>query len=289
MDVIGVGYGRTGTASLRMALELLGVGPCYHMRVVMDRIDRARQWRRIAEGEPADWDEVYAGFRATVDWPGVVYWRQLVAAYPEAKVLLTVRDPDRWYDSVQRTVFRFPMRRHNRLERWAYAFLCRVNPNAAELPVMLDKVLWEPEFEDRSFVGPADRDFAVESFRRHLREVRDHVPADRLLVFDVRDGWEPLCRFLDLPVPAEPFPKINETEEFMQDIARRRRAAILPVAGAGIGAMAVGAGVGGAVSAVTGTAAATVVGVAAMALTTVLAAAVAPWLARRRLRRLGIG
>src|SRR6266851_4313653 len=107
MDVIGVGMGRTGTASLKLALEELGFGPCYHMTEVMDRRDRAKAWRRVGDGAPGDWAELYRGFGSTVDWPGAAYWQELVGAFPNAKVLLTVRDPEKWFDSAFKTVFRF--------------------------------------------------------------------------------------------------------------------------------------------------------------------------------------
>lgn len=239
MDVIGVGFGRTGTASLKLALEQLDFGPCYHMTEVMDRRDRIRQWRRVAEGQRPDWPEIYRGFRSTLDWPGVAYWRELVAAFPEAKVILTVRDPQRWYESAFNTVFRFPMRRHNHMERLLYAFLGAVNPRASELPRMLDAAVWRRQFEDRHFDRPEDRAFAIEAFERHNAQVQESVPADRLLVYRVDQGWEPLCSFLGVPVPDRPFPRVNETEEFMRDIAIRRRKAIVPVVAGSTAVMAV--------------------------------------------------
>ena len=105
MKVIGAGFGRTGTASLKAALEMLGYGPCYHMSTVIRDTYRVRQWLEISHGRGLGWDEVLAGFQSALDWPAAAYWRELAEHYPGAKVILTVRDPDRWYDSVSATIF----------------------------------------------------------------------------------------------------------------------------------------------------------------------------------------
>src|SRR5690348_10244023 len=115
MRVIGVGFGRTGTASLKVALERLGVAPCYHMYDVIEEPARARAWLAAAEGGKPDWDEIFAGYAATVDWPGAAFWRELLATYPQAKVILTVRDPQRWYDSTRQTIFRNAQRTPSKL------------------------------------------------------------------------------------------------------------------------------------------------------------------------------
>lgn len=283
MDVIGVGFGRTGTASLKLALEQLGFGPCYHMREVMDRPDRARQWRRVGEGVPADWDELFGGFRATVDWPGAAYWRELVDAYPDAKVVLTVRDVDKWFDSAASTIFRFPMRRHNAVERLLYRFLCLTNPASAEVPLMLDKVLWQREFGDRPLGHDAgSKAYAVDAYRRHVAEVIDYVPADRLLVYEVKQGWQPLCEFLERPVPDGSFPRVNETEEFNRDIDSRRWSSIRPVLLSTLGVAAAGVLAGVAVAPLAGAGLATAVGVAVAAIATGLAIRTSARVADRR-------
>lgn len=234
MDVIGVGFGRTGTASLKLALEQLGYGPCCHMLEIMDDAEKVAQWRRVGEGERPDWTRLFAGYRATVDWPGATYWRELTEAYPDAKVILTVRDPQRWYASALSTIFQFPMRRHNKRERFVYAVLGRVNPRAAALPQMLDKVIWEPVFADRALGASADdKEFAIKTFRQHTEEVTAFVPRERLLVFDVTEGWGPLCSFLGKPEPPQPFPSVNEVSHFNEVIAAKKRGAVVPVAIAG--------------------------------------------------------
>jgi hypothetical protein len=204
MRVIGVGFGRTGTASLRSALDLLGFGPCYHMADVLGRPERVRAWHAAAQGPVADWSELFDGYAATTDWPGSAFWRELVAAYPAAKAILTVRDPQRWYDSMERTV----------LETWRRrrAAPDAVPPAMREFGPMIEAVI-----NQRVFAGRAeDREYAVRAFERHVEDVRATVPADRLLVFEVAQGWAPLCEFLDVPVPDAPFPRENDSAAFGQ-------------------------------------------------------------------------
>ncbi|WP_440102264.1 sulfotransferase family protein [Streptosporangium sp. H16] len=212
VKVIGAGFGRTGTAALKAALEMLGQGPCYHMSVVIEEPHRIRQWLDIGEGRTPDWDEVFTGFQATLDWPAAAYWRELAGHHPDAKVILTVRDPQRWYDSVGATVFagalaKGPPPPHRRVIRWLVA---RRAPDFALYPRMARATIVDRVFDGR--VG--DRAYAVEVFERHVAEVRATIPPDRLLVFDIREGWAPLCEFLAVPVPAEPFPRVNERATF---------------------------------------------------------------------------
>jgi hypothetical protein len=207
---------------------------------VMENPDRVRLWLRIADGERPDWAEVFAGYRASVDWPGAAYWRELVDAFPEAKIILTVRDPRRWFESAFKTIFGFPMRRHGWLERQAFTMVRVLNPRAAEVPIMLDRVVWDRVFDGRMFLGDdADLDYAIRRFSRHTQEVKAYVPADRLLVFDVAEGWGPLCAFLGVPVPDEPFPRINDAAAFNQAIAARARVAFVPIVSAFAGTAAV--------------------------------------------------
>jgi hypothetical protein len=230
MDVIGVGLGRTGTASLKTALEQIGFGPCYHMMEVLDQPERVRQWRRIgdADGQGVNWDAVFAGYRSTVDWPGAGFWRELVEAYPDAKVILTVRDPERWFDSALRTVFQFPIRRRGPWERRAFNAVVRWNPPSGDVPLMLDTVMWKRTFDGHMFGRrPGDRELALAYFQRHIDAVRHAVDPERLLVFDVGEGWRPLCEFLGVDVPAEPFPKVNDANAFLRMLAARRRSAVL--------------------------------------------------------------
>lgn len=195
LSVIGAGLGRTGTMSLKLALEQLGMGPCYHMvEVLLDPMARAPGWIRAADGDP-DWESVFAGYAATVDYPGCTFWRELAAEYPAAKVVLSVRDPDDWFDSTQATVF--SARNRNRLA---------IAP--PPIPEFFEKIA-RKDFG----VQIDDRDFMTAAFRRHNEEVRRAIPPERLLVFEVTQGWEPLCSFLGVPVPDKPFPRVNTREE----------------------------------------------------------------------------
>ncbi|SRR5579884_8755 len=197
LRVIGAGFGRTGTMSLKAALEQLGFGPSYHMIENFDRPDRAAFWLDAAEGKPVDWRGFLSGYRATVDWPGCAFYRQLMDAFPKAKVLLSTRDPERWYESVSETIHSRPS----------------AEPPGDDDPVnvrMIRKVVWEGSLQGRF----NDRDEAIDIFKRHNAEVQESVPAERLLVYEVKEGWEPLCRFLDVPVPNEPFPHLNDRTTF---------------------------------------------------------------------------
>jgi hypothetical protein len=169
IQVIGAGLGRTGTLSLKAALEELGFAKCYHPLEVFASMDQARTWDAAARGEPVDWDRLFAGYRATVDLPGCMFYRELLAKYPEAKVILTVRDPERWYDSVRQTIHLLG----NTFPKWTVLLL---SPRMRVLQRMLDRL------RDRMFRGRfEDRAFAIEVFNRHNEQVRRDVPADRLL------------------------------------------------------------------------------------------------------------
>jgi hypothetical protein len=201
LSVIGAGLGRTGTLSLKVALEQLGMGPCYHMaEVMLDPLTRAPGWIRAADGEP-DWESLFAGFAATVDYPGCKFWRELSTAYPAAKVVLSVRDPNDWFESTQATIFSPQM--HNRIATMP-----------PQLQEFLDKTVWQ-DFGEHIH----DRGFMTAAFERHNAEVQRKVPAERLLVYQVTQGWEPLCSFLGVPVPDKPFPRANSRAEIAEMMA----------------------------------------------------------------------
>jgi hypothetical protein len=190
LQVIGAGWGRTGTLSLKLALERLGF-PCHHMFEVITHPEHVPVFTAAARGETVDWNEVYADYAATVDWPGCAFWRELCAEYPDAKVVLSVRDPQRWFESYRATI---------------YEPVAHGRPELGEWNEMVRSAIVE-----RSLHGePHDRDAVIGAFERHNAEVRASVPPERLLVFEVAEGWEPLCAFLDRPVPDEPFPHVND-------------------------------------------------------------------------------
>ena len=198
LKVIGAGLGRTGTLSLKLALEQLGFGPCYHMTEVLMEPSRGVLWVRAADGQ-ADWDAIFAGYESMVDYPGCSFWRELAQFYPSAKVLLSVRKPQDWFDSTQQTIF---SDEHNK------PFL------KSALAEFFDKTVFN-KYRDRIH----DRDFMISAFERHNAEVQRMVSADRLLVYEVTQGWPPLCKFLGVPTPDSPFPRVNSREERMRQRA----------------------------------------------------------------------
>ncbi|MBW3632413.1 MAG: sulfotransferase family protein, partial [Chloroflexi bacterium] len=216
--IVGAGFGRTGTLSLREALVRLGFGPCDHMLENFEHPERFALWRDAFErkqvGEPIDWRPLLGGYRAIVDWPGVYFWRELIAAHPEAKVILTVRDPERWYQSCLATIFQPRARADASLGARAMMRLVGLlMPKIREGFQVVDDVIWKGTFDGRF----RDRGHALRLFAAHQAAVRDTVPPERLLVFDVKQGWEPLCGFLEVPVPVgEPFPHVNDAESFQR-------------------------------------------------------------------------
>lgn len=193
LAVIGAGLGRTATFSLKFALEHLGFGPCYHMSEVFAGARRnVPLWLDVIDGRP-DWKAIFKGFHSTTDYPACTYWRELAAFYPRAKVVLTVRDPNSWFDSVSETIFSDAMQ-----------------GSLAGSPTgdMMQGAVFD------AFGGRVrDRAFMTKWFVRRNNEVIDSLPPERLLVFSPKDGWAPLCAFLGVPVPAEPFPCVNSRDE----------------------------------------------------------------------------
>lgn len=194
LEVIGVGFGRTGTLSLKRALETLGFGKCYHFTEML-KARHAKRWLQIADSHSPDWESLFQGYRATTDWPATAVYRELAAAYPDAKLILTVRDANEWYDSVCDTILRL---RNAMPARW---------PVFRTVAAVADRFIWEGEFNGRA----DDRAYAISRYREHNAVVQTFAPAERLLVFNVRDGWEPLCQFLGVAVPQDtPFPRVND-------------------------------------------------------------------------------
>ncbi len=198
LTVIGSGFGRTGTMSLKLALERLGLGRCYHMFEVFQRPGAAADWEALADGCAPDWEAIFDGFSATVDWPIATYYKELAAAYPRAKIVHTERDPEGWFKSTQATIFARDFKADT------------TDPHET----MINKVVYDL-FDRRMH----DKDHVISRFKRHNAEVREAIPAERLLIYEVAKGWAPLCAFLGVPVPSEPMPKVNSTEEFQLRVA----------------------------------------------------------------------
>jgi len=201
VKVVGAGFGRTGTLSLKYALEMLGFTKCYHMMEVHQTPEHVAIWRQAARGEPVDWSQVFAGYQASVDWPSCNFWREQLQAFPDAKVLLSKRDPEKWYESVMNTIWKASNDRRNSDDSRAQAG-----------SAMAFEVIWDGVFAGRM----DDKDHVIGIYNAHNRRVIDEVPADKLLVFEARQGWAPICEFLDCPVPTEDYPRVNTTEGFTE-------------------------------------------------------------------------
>jgi len=199
LQVIGAGFGRTGTRSLKTALELLGFDKCYHMVEVMKNPSHLKRWAEIMQGGKADWEMLFRGYQATMDWPGAAYYKDLMTVYPNAKVILTVRDPESWHRSMMSTLYQTGRRFFGRFSR--------IIPSVHQFLNAMEKAVWQDVFHNRV----EDRAHAIEVFKNHIEEVKRVVPRERLLIFEARYGWEPLCSFLNVPVPADkPYPHKNK-------------------------------------------------------------------------------
>lgn len=207
LEVIGAGFGRTGTLSLKAALERLGFGPCHHMLEVPDHPEQIPLWNRAADGEKIEWDDIYAPYRATVDWPGTFFYAELAERYPDAKVILTTRDPDSWYDSISETVFE---------RQIAMGLSVKL---AADHPVRFSGII----ISEKTFGFDLSRENAIAVFERHNAEVRRRIPPERLLDYDMSEGWEKLCAFLDVATPEEPFPRANSREDFEMNVSAAQK------------------------------------------------------------------
>jgi len=198
LKVIGAGFGRTGTNTLKVALEMLGLGPCYHMYEVIQRPDHIAVWQKAAEGELPDWDALFEGFNSGVDWPVSRYWRELAAHYPGAKIILSERDPEAWFRSIDKTIF----------ETW------RADDVPDEFTVLRE--MTSKLIRDGVFGGNIeDKDHVIEVFKKNGADVRAAFGPDRLLTFDPNQGWAPLCAFLGVEIPEDPFPHTNTTKQFL--------------------------------------------------------------------------
>jgi len=198
MKIIGAGFGRTGTKSMKEALERLGFGPCYHMFEVFRNPADIPVWHDAAFGRDVDWKALFAEYGSGVDWPICHFWEPLAELYPDAKVLLTVRPADGWYTSMTNTIF-------SHIEGH------RPEDESGRIwKEMVDKIVREDTFDNRT----EDRAHCEAVFERHIAHVKDTAPADRLIVYEVGSGWEPLCDALGVPVPDIPFPQTNTTAEF---------------------------------------------------------------------------
>ena len=211
LKVIGAGWGRTGTESLKLALEQLGFDKCYHAYELIANPHQITYWEQLQRGERPDYDALFSGYQAAVDFPVCYHYRELLQQYPDAKIILTVRDPSHWYDSAAKTIFVKPKPGKVRLlwflslfsKRLRYIY--RITKNAESF---LFGQVWKNKVSDKVAM--------IDFFNTWNEEVKRTVPADKLLVYEVKQGWEPLCKFLNVPIPDSPFPKANEHGDFHQ-------------------------------------------------------------------------
>ncbi len=212
MKVIGAGLPRTGTLSQKVALEMLGFGPCYHMVNVLTNLPLSQQWEAALDGD-ADWDAIFGEHEATVDWPGSFFYRELADAYPDAKVVLSVRDPEAWEKSMRTTIW------DTIYGQSAAAHISKarelVDPDWQHYIRLMGR-MWAAQ---GIFSGPEIYPGQLaEAITRYEEQVQRNIPPDRLLVWGVGDGWEPLCRFLEVDVPDKPFPRLNDSKMYVDRI-----------------------------------------------------------------------
>ena len=198
LQVIGAGLPRTGTNSLQIALDRLGFGPCHHMYELLENPSQWPGWLSVYDGKHANWEEVFKGYNSAVDAPASFLWRELLQTYPSAKVILTIRSPEAWRQSML-----------------AAGAAIRANPPKPPLASFMQKSV-DFFVKLSPAMLPPDEASAFAAFAEHNETVRRTVPKDQLLVFDVGEGWEPLCHFLGVPVPPEPFPRTNTGSEFAE-------------------------------------------------------------------------
>ncbi|MEM7534081.1 MAG: sulfotransferase family protein [Chloroflexota bacterium] len=212
IKVIGAGLFRTGTMSLKQALEDLGFSQCYHFIEVLKNPGHLAMWEAAANGETIDWDKLFEGYQATTDAPAYHYYRELMDLYPESKVILTVRDPQSWYKSSYTTLYtqNRPLL-HRKILFSIFGIFKPDLKGTLRAWELTEKMEWQGHFQSKF----ADKEFSIQLFNQHIENVKEAVPSDRLLVYNLKEGWEPLCDFLNVPIPDHPLPHLNDTAAFM--------------------------------------------------------------------------
>jgi hypothetical protein len=213
LKVIGAGWGRTGTESLKKALDILGFGKCYHAFELVKDGKRIVYWEQLARGEKPDYDKLFEGYQSAVDFPAALYYKEFMEQFPDAKVILSYRNAEQWYASASKTIlkslpaFFIPVCR----------FIGLFNRNMSYFPRIYN-VITNEIFGHLMQGKKDDREFMLGLYNRWVEEVKMTVPAEKLLVFEAREGWEPLCNFLEVPVPIVPYPRSNDGEQFHKRI-----------------------------------------------------------------------
>ena len=207
MKVLGAGFGRTGTLSLKIALEKLGIGPCYHMREVISHPSHIKIWYDISRGEHPNWDRLFSGFNSAVDFPVCLFYEEIINKFPDAKFILTLRDFDSWYKSTANTIYKVPTMLPGWFKRVVYPIRMFI-----EMQVIL---IWVGLFKNNF----SDRESTELVYNEHIESVKKTIPADKLLIYRINEGWGPLCEFLNVENPKIPFPKVNDTAEMLRNFA----------------------------------------------------------------------
>jgi len=216
LKVIGAGFGRTGTNSLKIALEKLESKPCHHMIEVFANEDQVNWFYDKSNGKTVNWDEVYENFGAAVDWPTSAYYKELADYYPDSKIVLSVRNADSWYESTRNTIFII-----STAVPW---WMLILSPKKRKVFQMINNTIWQGVFSGRF----KDRQYAIDIFNQHIEEVKAAIPEHRLLIHEAKEGWKPLCEFLGKPIPDEPYPRVNEAIGFAKQIKKLRIIRALP-------------------------------------------------------------
>jgi hypothetical protein len=211
MKVLGVGFGRTGTLSLKAALEEIGAGPCFHMLDLIQGENKERDlpyWVKIANDEPVDWHEVFEPWEATVDWPAASKWRELIDVFPDVPVLLNVREFDGFYESCKNTILAVKLA----AQRGEIQQDTNREMPAPELWGVIEKLIWQGDFQGRF----EDKEWVRQMYYDRIEEIKNTVP-ERLTVWELGDGWGPICEMLGVEEPDKPFPHLHDTNEFRSE------------------------------------------------------------------------
>lgn len=199
LKVVGTGIGRTGTMSLKIALEQLGFGPCHHMvEILANMPTQLPLWQAAVAGQP-DWESVFQGYHSAVDWPTARFYRELHAAYPDVKFILGYRSPNSWAESFSHTIY------------LALSDISKAPEEQHDWLRMVTEVL-----KQNGIPPGLDVEGLEKAFAKHVEAVKAEIPSEQLLVFQATDSWEPLCDFLEVPVPDGPYPKTNDRAEFWE-------------------------------------------------------------------------
>ena len=223
MKVIGAGLPRTATLTQKVALEMLGFRPCYHMVNVLGDLSLAPEWAAAFDGA-ADWEMIFGDSQAAVDWPASFFWRELVEYYQDAKVLLSVRSGESWANSIKNTIWGIHF--DDVLPRHVSDARASIDSGWHDYTKLMKAMLRKSGLIG-DLTGPFDAQVVAAAMERHNQEVREAVPAGRLLEWNPADGWEPLCEFLELPVPQWPIPHINDSAMFAGRIVDGSLAALI--------------------------------------------------------------